>query len=135
VGLTSKDTTLPTDLGLPITSSLVLSTQLVQLVFQTERQDLLKVVVWSLSFFGIGESSNGDTVDNGFAIGSLGEDESAWTVTDRRDGLLGVVELISAREAMSGKITYLLDELGKFLVESQIDHRAVLNISQCPQKS
>jgi hypothetical protein len=94
VGLTSKDTTLPTDLGLPITASLVLSTQLVQLVLQAERQDLLEIVVWSLSFLGIGESSNGDTVDDGLAIGSLGEDESSWTVTDGRDGLLGVVELI-----------------------------------------
>jgi hypothetical protein len=94
VGLTSKDTTLPTDLGLPITASLVLSTQLVQLVLQAERQDLLEIVVWSLSFLGIGESSNGDTVDDELAIGSLGEDESSWTVTDGRDGLLGVVELI-----------------------------------------
>jgi len=94
VGRTSKDTTLPTDLGLPITSSLVLSTQLVQLVFQAERQDLLEIVVWSLSFFGIGESSNGDTVDDRLAVGSLGEDESSWTVTDGRYGLLGVVELV-----------------------------------------
>jgi hypothetical protein len=78
---------------LPITSSLVLSTQLVQLVLQAERQDLFKVVVWSLSFLGVGESSDGDTVDDGLAIGSLGEDESSWTVTDGRDGLLGVVEL------------------------------------------
>ena len=91
--LTSKDTTLPADLGLPITTSLVLSTQLVQLVFQTERQDLLKVVVWSLSLFGIGESSNGDTLKDGLAVRSLGEDESSWTVADCRDGLLGVVEL------------------------------------------
>ena len=96
MGLTSKDTTLPTDLGLPITSSLVFPTQLVQLVFQTERQDFLKVVVWSLSFFGIGESSNGDTVNDGLAIGSLGEDEGSWSVTNRRDRLLGVVELPSA---------------------------------------
>jgi hypothetical protein len=91
--LTSEDTTLPTDLGLPITTSLVLSTQLSQLVFQAERQGLLKVVVWSLSFFGIGESSNGDTLEDGLAVGSLSEDESSGTVTDRRDGLLGVVEL------------------------------------------
>jgi hypothetical protein len=93
VGLTSKNTTLPADLGLPITTSLVLSTQLVQLVFQAERQDLLEIVVWSLSFLGIGESSNGNTFKDGLAIGSLGEDESSWAVTDGRDGLLGVVEL------------------------------------------
>jgi hypothetical protein len=78
---------------LPITTSLVLSTQLVQLVLQAEGQGLLEVVVRSLSFLGIGESSNGDTVDDGLAVGSLGEDESSWAVTDGRDGLLGVVEL------------------------------------------
>lgn len=93
MGLTSKDTTFPTEFGLPITTSLVLSTQLVQLVLQAEGQSLLKVVVWSLSFLGIGESSNGNTVDDGLAIGSLGEDEGSWSVTDGRDGLLGVVEL------------------------------------------
>ena len=87
MGPTSKDTTLPTDLGLPITTSLVLSTQLVQLVFQTERQDLLKVVVWSLSLFGVGESGDRVTVEDGFTVGSLGEDESGWAVTDCRDGL------------------------------------------------
>ena len=135
VGLTSKDTTIPTDLGLPITTSLVLSTQLVQLVLQAERQDLLEIVVWSLSFLGVGESSNGNTVDDGLAIGSLREDESSWSVTDCRDRLLGVVELTSAHVAMIRRMAYLLDELGEFLVESQIYHRSVLNISQRLQKS
>ena len=91
--LTSKDTALPADLGLPVASSLVLSTELVQLVFQTERQGLLKVVVWSLSFFGIGKSSDGDTLKDRLAVGSLSEDEGSWAVADCRDGLLGVVEL------------------------------------------
>ena len=80
--LTSKDTTFPTDLGLPVTSSLVLSTELVQLVLQAERQGLLKVVVRSLSLFGIGETSDGDTLKDGLAVGSLGEDEGSWTVAD-----------------------------------------------------
>jgi hypothetical protein len=93
MGLTSKDTTLPTNLGLPRTSSLVLPTELTQLILQAERQNLLKVVVGSLSFLGVGESSNGDTVKDGFTVGSLSENEGGWAVADCRDGLLGVVEL------------------------------------------
>ena len=35
----------------------------------------------------MGESGDRVTVEDGFTVGSLGEDESGWAVTDCRDGL------------------------------------------------
>jgi hypothetical protein len=102
---------------------------LVQFVLQAERQSLFEIVVWSLSFLGVGKSSNGDTLEDGLAIGSLGEDEGSWAVTDRRDGLLGVVELRSAYVTTDHCMSYLLNELGELLVDSQVHHRSVLHIS------
>jgi hypothetical protein len=40
-----------------------------------------------LSLFGIGEASDGVTVEDGFTVWSLGEYESGWAVTDCGNGL------------------------------------------------
>ena len=84
---TGEDTTIPADLWLPRTTSLVLSTELDELVLQAEGEDLFKVVVRSLGLFGVGESTDGDTIKDGLAVGSLGEDEGGWAVADCGDRL------------------------------------------------
>jgi hypothetical protein len=85
--LTGENTTFPADLWLPRTASLVLSAERDELVLQAEGEDLLEIVVRGLGLFGIGESSDGDTIKDGFAVLSLSENESGGAVADCRDGL------------------------------------------------
>jgi hypothetical protein len=86
--LTGEDTSLPADLWLPRLSSLELSARkLVEPVLQAEWEDLLEIVVWGLSLFGVGETSDGDTRKDGLARRLVSEDKCSWAVTDCRNGL------------------------------------------------
>lgn len=145
---TSEDTSLPADLGLPSTASLVLSTrELVEPVLQAEWKNLFEIVVWGLGLLLVGESSDGNTGKNGLSGWLVGEDESGWAMADCRNGLgsqfrsgmrmlgmtsaylLGGVELTG--QLVFTKIvnedTHLLEQLGKLLVDSQVHHWSVLD--------
>jgi hypothetical protein len=86
---TGQDATVPDDLVSPVLVSLdVFPAELLELVLETEGEDVDKVVVRGLSFFGVGETGDLDAVDDRLGRVGLGrEGEGGGTVANSRDGL------------------------------------------------